>query len=1224
MDVEDEGKGRPSGQPDPTHRAVEAGPSAKAGVERGIETRRQKAAIEAALFGEPDEEVTPIRIGRFIVVRELGAGGMGVVYLAYDEELDRRVAVKLLRRDHGDAEAQARLQREAQAMARLNSPHVVTVHEVGTHEGQVFVAMEYVKGYSLRGWLRDNPKRDQAELMALFFGAGEGLAAAHEAGIVHRDFKPDNVLVGEDGRVRVADFGLAHALELSSEAEQTSSIAHVVQERRAGVSASNLDTPLTKTGAIMGTPAYMAPEQFAGEPTDERTDQFAFCVALWEGLYGRRPYAGLGLADLIVAVNHRRITEPPPERAREVPSWLRERVLRGLSPDPADRWPSMRALLDALANDPIARRRRLLEAGLGAAAVGAVLLASTTLATSELQDNARQRYWSALTEELLELERERSFRQVSADAERSRDATRMSVFRRYRPQQGAAEREDPTVAAALLREVEGEARGGEAWVSAANEILNYPLSHVVAREHDGLITWMVFSPEGDTLYTSAFDGTVRRWSTATGASERIVQHEAPIDYLALSPDGRRLVSGSKDGEVRLWSVDEPELSKVIAKHELEITDLRFDPSGALLGTASMDGTIKLTQMPASLDPGARVRPPRVLEVEPGRVFALAFDPTGAVVFSGGDDARVRAWRVEDGALLATFEGHEQPIYFLETLATEGAGPSATYAVASGSDDGTLRLWRTTSAGPLDEGGAEVLARFGDPISSLETSLASGAVAAGTVLGAIGLVREVPTRPRGGAPSPELEPLSGHRDGVWSLAFNTTGERLFSGSFDGSAREWSTANERAPKVYTGHPISVFSVATDRQGRWLATGGYDGELRIWDRSAEQPSVELMRAAGRLGSMAVDPEGRWVVAGTSKGSLERANLDGGALGRVVVGDAPITALALAPSSAEIVAGTAMGTLAWWRFDAGEGGVGVLERFEAHRDKVWDLAFDPAGARLAVASFDGRVSLWDARDHSLEGTLEGHTDFVMRVAFVSAGRLLSAGRDGSLRLWQVDEGRELARDTFEGARINDLARSPEPGVWAGAMDSGRVAVWRVGETIERVQTFSAHDNQVWSVSFDATGERLLSTSFDGTAKLWSVADGELLASLEGHREQLWAGAFVDEQRVVTVSDDSTARLWSLDVPGTPSVPLPHGDAVLGVLPVRAREAFVTHSLDGRVLSWELAGISGREAALQARLESATTLCLSPAVRMRELGEERKQAEREHSACERRQGRGP
>ncbi|MCB9569548.1 MAG: serine/threonine protein kinase [Myxococcales bacterium] len=309
---------------------------------------------------ELDEAEMPGRLGRFTLVRRLGAGAMGVVYSAYDELLDRRVAIKVLRGERGAA-AQARMLREAQALARLSHPHVVQVYDVGEQGGRLFVAMEYVHGCTLREWLTARRAAGRGpelrELVAIFAQAGEGLAAAHEAGLTHRDFKPENVLVGEDGRARVVDFGLASAgVRKGDEALP-----------RPLLSAEGV---LTRTGTILGTPAYMAPEQLIGADADARSDIFAFCVALLEAIAGTRPVSGRSIDELLAAIH-----EGAPREATSVaPPWLRQVIERGLAADPDARYPSMRALLDALARDPGRRRRRWLAVGGIAACVGAALI----------------------------------------------------------------------------------------------------------------------------------------------------------------------------------------------------------------------------------------------------------------------------------------------------------------------------------------------------------------------------------------------------------------------------------------------------------------------------------------------------------------------------------------------------------------------------------------------------------------------------------------------------------------------------------------------------------------------------------------------------------------------------------------------------------------------------------------------------------------------------------
>ncbi len=310
-------------------------------------------------------EVTLARgavLGRYIVLEHLGGGGMGVVYVAYDPELDRRVVLKLLRFDGGDAarvaQGRARLFREAQAMARLSHPNVISVFDVGRLEDQVFIAMELVKGMTLSQWVKAET-RSLREILDRFRQAGTGLAAAHAAGLVHRDFKPDNVLVGDDGRVRVLDFGLARAASLDAEEPPSPEALSPGQ--------SPLETTITRTGALLGTPGYMAPEQIDGRATDARTDQFAFSIAFYEALYGERPFIGDGWEAVAGRVKQGLVKAAP--RGSEVPAWLRAVLLRGLSPRADDRWPSMDALLAALARDPARARRRWL----GVAALLAVL-----------------------------------------------------------------------------------------------------------------------------------------------------------------------------------------------------------------------------------------------------------------------------------------------------------------------------------------------------------------------------------------------------------------------------------------------------------------------------------------------------------------------------------------------------------------------------------------------------------------------------------------------------------------------------------------------------------------------------------------------------------------------------------------------------------------------------------------------------------------------------------
>lgn len=321
------------------------------------------AGINGSLAGNTaaiDTLPTGAVLGRYVILAHLGEGGMGYVYAAYDPELDRKIALKLLR-DLGDAagleHARARMLREAQAMARLSHPNVIAVHDVGIVDNRVFIAMEFVDGMTLRAWLAAE-KRTLEEIIATFTQAGRGLAAAHAQGIVHRDFKPDNVLVGKDGRVRVLDFGLAHghgggatALPMFDRASITGQELPLVIPENLPIrpSSNALDTKLTQVGMVIGTPAYMSAEQFTGKPTDARTDQFSFCVALYEALYGELPYSGENSRELARAVFHGTMNAEPP--GRRVPKKIRQALMRGLGPKKESRFASMDELLAAIQVD---------------------------------------------------------------------------------------------------------------------------------------------------------------------------------------------------------------------------------------------------------------------------------------------------------------------------------------------------------------------------------------------------------------------------------------------------------------------------------------------------------------------------------------------------------------------------------------------------------------------------------------------------------------------------------------------------------------------------------------------------------------------------------------------------------------------------------------------------------------------------------------------------------
>jgi serine/threonine protein kinase len=353
-------------------RALVAALAGGGDVDSHAETRQRERVSESQAGKLPKKYSIGDRVGRYLVLSTLGAGGMGVVFSAYDPQLDRKVALKLLRANLGAnaKDARARLKREAQAIAQLNHPNVVGVYDVGTtDDGDVYIAMEFVEGDTLTTWLKRWP-RTWREILEVFHQAARGLMAAHGVGLLHRDFKPDNVLVGGDGRVRVTDFGLARSVLGPDDPQRPKS------------EASPLHAELTATGTVLGTPRYMPPEQLTGPDIDARSDQFSYCVALYEALYATHPLPG-GTSVTMLEKGEEAL--PPPEGSR-VPASIGRAVMRGLQRDRSKRFPVMASLVGEL----VPPQQRSPARYLSFAALAVVIVGGATAAVMTRPDSVVQ------------------------------------------------------------------------------------------------------------------------------------------------------------------------------------------------------------------------------------------------------------------------------------------------------------------------------------------------------------------------------------------------------------------------------------------------------------------------------------------------------------------------------------------------------------------------------------------------------------------------------------------------------------------------------------------------------------------------------------------------------------------------------------------------------------------------------------------------------------------
>jgi WD40 repeat protein len=1056
----------------------------------------------------------------FEIDRELGRGGMGVVYLAQQTKLHRPVALKMiLAGAHASPQDRDRFRIEAQAAAQLQHPNIVQIYEIGEADGHPYLALEYVPGNGLDEHLTGTPwpPREAAQLIEPLARA---IHHAHEKGIIHRDLKPANILVVSGGLAsgewseakpltthhsrrticKITDFGLAKQIQ---EAEK----------RKAGP---------TQTGTVMGTPSYIAPEQARGQTgsVGPEADVYALGAILYELLTGRPPFRGETPLDTVLQVMSQ---EPvPPHRLQpKVPRDLEVICLKCLEKDPSRRYDTALALAEDLRrfleHKPIVARpasapmwllkwarRRPAAASM---VVMTILVAVAALVTSvavNFQLNAaaeRERqqkldlqtaYDGAERERLNAEKARKDADERTKEAENERKESQSTLYALQLAQISALSERDPHRALQMLQDPRRcpEKMRDFTW--------GY-LHRICQRERPFLagdsdtIGALAFAPSGSVLVSADWQGKLRIWQPQTGRLVRppIPAHNGPIPALAFSADGKWLATAGSDMTVKLWSVE-------------------YAPLGMGL-------------LPGMVNPLPDLHERATLVGHRGQVRCLAFSPNSKMLATGGGDWTIRLWdlaRFPEGGMnpsMRTLTGHTNAVLSL-------AFSSDGLTLASGSEDRTIRLWDLKELPkkklPVPW---ETLIGHTDAVVAVAFSPDGKTLASGSSLNDQSLrLWDVARRQ-------ERARLKGHTRAVFAVAFSPDGQTLATGSVDQTIRLWDPTTGRERTVLLGHTAQILTLAFSPDNRLLASGGSDRVVRLWDLDEHREDTEQLEAKGKLGPIRFAPDASSLCYADDAhlkemriGSTANSSMPGhsGAIRLLAVG-----------GQGHLASYGVDQTVRIWQH-------GKLVRTMTGYPAVRALAISPNGTLLAIADEHRNVQLWDIQSGARITVFTEDVGVASVLAFSSDGRYLaSGGRDRIIRVWDTAKKALFRTLTDHVHEIHALAFAPNKNRLALASGSARgdVLLWDLSEhpgvDNPTKLILTGHADTISALVFTPDGKTLASGSRDRTIKLWDAHTGQERATLTGHTEHLQDLAFAaDNSLLASVTSDGTIKLWRAD----------------------------------------------------------------------------------------------
>jgi WD40 repeat protein len=1016
------------------------------------------------------------KITGYELVEELGRGGMGVVFKAWQPKLKRFVAIKMLPTGVAPgSDFWNRFFREAEAVARLQHPNIVPIYEVGEHEGRPFFSMEYLEGGSLAKRLGGKPivPHDAARLLEPIAAA---VHFAHQRGIVHRDLKPGNILLASEGRQppmvgeersagssrppladcipKITDFGLAKQIES--------------------------DVKLTQTGSIVGTVGYMAPEQATAKgEVGPPADVYALGALLYEMLTGRPPFVGATPFDILLQVPH---TDPvPPSRLQpKVPADLETICLKCLEKEPRKRYAGAQALADDIrrfleAKPILARPAGVFERGWkwakrrpAVAALLAVVLVVSVLGFSGVtwqwlraEDKAEQ-----------EAAAKREAKQQQEDAEKARREAETSLYFSRITQAEMHWRDNNVVQAEqLLQLCPPQFRGWE-W----HYLKRLCHADLATLEHRYWVNAAAYSPDGRLLATAAGspgggvgdpsrDGELKLWdATNRKLLHTFAGHTGRVVTVAFSPDGRRLISTGFDG-LRVWDVAGYRLSAHVSGECLAVS------ANGAISAAKVGEQIRIWDVLAAKE---RPVPPDV-----GRIAGVAISPDGRLVTTRSEDNKVHLWDPSTGAIRGTLDFPAVCMAF---------SPDGRLVAGASPDSRTINVWDVA----LGRKTLSLINRDAPPCLGLAFSDDNRCLA----MRSSEVVRIWKL-----ADERTMFEQRAHNGEIYDMAFAPQGGYLATAGADRTIRVWDVERESEALVLRGHSQAVRGVASSPTGKRLVSASQDGTAKVWDLTRDPRGLHLQRGEGRgeyCPDITFSPNGRHLLTVVDT-QFNRWDLATGS--RLSQSDLP------------------------WR-----------GKYACPRN---DFAFSAGLGLLAAAAGPRTVTVRDLRTLNERFVLEGHTAPVRCVAIgdddrhIATAAFLSPKEAGSekveaeIRIWETVKGRELL--TFRSAPCFSLALSPDGRALATGGWDGKVRQFD-GESGRELFAASGHRGFVSRLAFSADGRQLASVGFqDGRVILWNVATGQPVFRnpLDGPPALTGVSFSPDGKRLAAVGYDGLVALW-------------------------------------------------------------------------------------------------